>query len=144
MSTLTSTDLTVADANITTLKDASGGNSSIPADIFEGRAKAWCNLNGVGTPAFRDSFNCASITDNAAADHTINLTDALPNANYAVLISTGTLADGSGHQIVTLHRINSTGVHVPPTTSAFRYSSANTGAATTESAFITCVVFCGA
>ena len=77
--------LNVTNAQITTLKDASGGNSSIPADILQGRAKAWFNLNGTGTPAFRDSFNCASITDNGTGDHTVVITTDFGSVNYTAV-----------------------------------------------------------
>jgi len=135
--------LNVTNAQITTLKDASGGNSSIPADVFEGRAKAWIHLNGV-TPAIVDNFNADSITDNAAADHTVNFTSALDNANYVIVTGQGTLADGNGHSHVTLNRINANGNHVAPTTSAFRLTSSDSGGTTTESKFIYAAVFCGA
>lgn len=40
-----------------TLTDAAGGNSMPVADINQGRAKAWYNLNGTGTITARDTFN---------------------------------------------------------------------------------------
>lgn len=50
-------------------------------------ARAWGNFNGTGTPAFRASGNCASITDNGTGDYTITLTTALPDANFSVVVS---------------------------------------------------------
>lgn len=46
--------------------------------------RAWVNFNGTGTVAIRDSFNVSSITDNGTGHYTINLTNALNDANYAV------------------------------------------------------------
>ena len=46
--------------------------------------KAWVNFNGTGTVAIRGSGNVASITDNGAGDYTINFTNAITDANYAV------------------------------------------------------------
>ena len=43
------------------------------------------NFNGTGTVAIRASGNVSSITDNAAADYTVNFTTAMPDANYAVV-----------------------------------------------------------
>ena len=43
------TTATITTAKVTTIQDASGGNSSTPEQIEGGRAKAWCNLNGTGT-----------------------------------------------------------------------------------------------
>jgi hypothetical protein len=47
-------------------------------------ARAWVNFNGTGTVAIRASGNVSSITDNGTGDYTINLTTALPDANYGV------------------------------------------------------------
>jgi hypothetical protein len=56
-----------------------------------GIAKAWCNFDGTGTVAIRDSFNVSSITDNGTGDYTVNFTTAMPNANYSVV--------GSGYRV---------------------------------------------
>ena len=70
---------------VNTLQDASGNNSTTTAHLSEGRAKAWFNLNGTGTPAFRDSFNCASLTDNGTGDYTVNFTTNFADTNYATI-----------------------------------------------------------
>jgi hypothetical protein len=46
--------------------------------------RAWVNFNGTGTVAIRASFNVSSITDNGTGDYTVNFTNALPDANYAI------------------------------------------------------------
>jgi hypothetical protein len=46
--------------------------------------RAFVNFNGTGTVAIRASFNVSSITDNNTGDYTVNFTNALPDANYAV------------------------------------------------------------
>ena len=57
-------------------------------DNFDSEAgsalKAWVNFNGTGTVAIRADYNVSSITDNGTADYTINLTNALADANYSV------------------------------------------------------------
>ena len=50
--------------------------------VVNGSAKAWVNFNGTGTIATRDSFNVASLTDNATGDSTINFTANMGNSNY--------------------------------------------------------------
>ena len=50
-------------------------------------ARAWVNFNGTGTVAIRSSGNVSSITDNGTGDYTVNFTTALPNANYASVVS---------------------------------------------------------
>ena len=49
--------------------------------VVNGSAKAWINFNGTGTPAARDSFNHASITDNGTGDYTLALTSSMGNVN---------------------------------------------------------------
>lgn len=46
--------------------------------------RAWVNFNGTGTVAIRASFNVSSITDGGTGDYTINMTNALPDANYSL------------------------------------------------------------
>lgn len=46
--------------------------------------RAWVNFNGTGTVAIRSSGNVTSITDNGTGDYTVNFTNAMPDANYAV------------------------------------------------------------
>jgi hypothetical protein len=62
----------------------SGGTGS-PA--INGLARAWVNFNGTGTVAIRASSNVSSITDNGAADYTVNFTTALPDVNYSPSIT---------------------------------------------------------
>tara|TARA_R110000868_G_scaffold14583_2_gene67659 strand:- start:1035 stop:1403 length:369 start_codon:yes stop_codon:yes gene_type:complete len=47
--------------------------------------RAWVNFNGTGTVAIRASFNVSSITDNGTGDYTVNFTNALSDANYAIM-----------------------------------------------------------
>lgn len=54
--------------------DSAGGNA----------VKAWVNFNGTGTVAIRAQYNVSSITDNGTGDYTVNFTNALADANYAV------------------------------------------------------------
>lgn len=51
--------------------------------------RAWVNFNGTGTPGIRASGNVSSITDNGVGNYTINLTTALPDANFSASISAG-------------------------------------------------------
>lgn len=50
--------------------------------------RAWVNFNGTGTVAIRASGNVTSITDNNNGDYTVNFTTAMPDANYATVITT--------------------------------------------------------
>ena len=67
------------------LQNSSGsGQPTMP-----GAAKAWVNFNGTGTVAIRSSFNVSSITDNGVGIYTVNFTNAMADANYAVLATGG-------------------------------------------------------
>ena len=47
-------------------------------------AKAWCNFDGTGTPAFRDSHNCSSLTDISTGNWTVVYTNAIGANNCIV------------------------------------------------------------
>jgi hypothetical protein len=49
--------------------------------------RAWVNFNGTGTVAIRASFNVSSITDTGVGAYTVNLTNAMPDSNYAPVTS---------------------------------------------------------
>jgi hypothetical protein len=72
-----------------------GGGISNGPNAVEGLAKAWCNLNGTGTAAIRDSFNTASITDNGTGDYSTTNTSAMNNVNY---VCNATAGQNSGDQ----------------------------------------------
>jgi hypothetical protein len=59
--------------------------------------RAWVNFNGTGTVAIRGSGNVSSITDNGAGNYTVNLTTAMPDANYAVSSLFGTDSGSTGN-----------------------------------------------
>ena len=64
------------------------GGSTVPVDtVVNGTAKAWVNFNGQGTVAIRRAFNVSSITDNGTGDYTINFTTAMPDTDYATVVS---------------------------------------------------------
>ncbi len=70
---------------VATIQDTSGNNSSTPAQVAEGRAKAWLNLNGSGTIAIRDSFNVSSVSDSGTGVYVVTMANAMANTNYVVI-----------------------------------------------------------
>jgi len=68
---------------VNTVQDVSGSNSSTPGEIANGIAKAWGNISGSGTVAFRNSYNCSSLTDNDIGDFTINFTTNFSDDGYS-------------------------------------------------------------
>ena len=63
--------------------------------------RAWVNFNGTGTVAIRESKNVSSITDNAIGDYTVNFTTAMPDVNYAGVVSASN--ESSSYPITRIH-----------------------------------------
>jgi hypothetical protein len=81
---------------VDTIQDQTASNSSTPAEIYEGRAKAWVNFNGTGTVEIRDSYNVSSITDVSAGHYVINFSSSFSNANYCAVGMCGDDTTGPG------------------------------------------------
>ena len=67
---------------VNTIQNTSGGSSSTPAQIEQGRAKAWVTYNS--STVIQDSFGISSIVDSATGDKTVNFSTSFSNDNYAV------------------------------------------------------------
>jgi uncharacterized protein (AIM24 family) len=78
--------------------------------------RAWVNFNGTGTVAIRGSGNVTSITDNGAGNYTVNFTTAMPDVNYAGVVSGGFSGNVAGRTTI----VNGAPAVDAPTTSAFR------------------------
>lgn len=54
-------------------------------------ALAWCNFNGTlsGTITPRANYNINSVTKNGTGDYTLNFTNALSDANYSAVLTSG-------------------------------------------------------
>ena len=50
-------------------------------------ARAWVNFNGTSVVAINASGNVTSITDNGTGYYTVNMTTAMSDTNYALVIS---------------------------------------------------------
>jgi len=70
-----------------TLLHSDGSTTNPPAipALDKRMAKAWVNFNGVGTVAINSSYGVSSITDVAVSKYRANFTNAMPNADYAVV-----------------------------------------------------------
>ena len=104
---------------LTNASQFSSDGGAVTKNAVQSFAKSWCNFNGQGTPAFRDSFNFSSITDNGTGDYGLNMTSAMSNTNYS---SHATSAFDSGAQIG-----NGVGeVCAPNSTTKVEYGAGNT------------------
>ena len=115
------------------IQDTSGNNNSTPEEISQGRAKAWVNLDGTVSSNFiRDSYNVASVTDEATAGHyTVTFTNNMSSTNYCVVASSNFDQAYAGDVIV-----------ISQTTSTYKlknyYGSAHAG---TDTSVVMSVVF---
>lgn len=62
-------------------------NSGYGSVVTAYGCRAWVNFNGTGTVAIRGSGNVTSITDNGTGDYRVNFTNAMPDVNYAVSLT---------------------------------------------------------
>ena len=81
MSTLRTNALEGVDAKNSITIVAGAGNVT-PTNVQEGLCKAWCRVN-MSTPAYHDSFNLGTITDNGTGDMTFAITNAFGGATFA-------------------------------------------------------------
>ena len=68
---------------VNTIQNTSGGSSSTPEQIEQGRAKAWIRygIDGSGV-SVQDSFGVSSTADNGTGDVIITFTTAVANDDY--------------------------------------------------------------
>ena len=71
---------------VNTIQNTSGGSSSTPEQMEQGRAKAWVHMNGITGSIIRDSFGISSITDNGTGNYTVNFSTAFANESHAMTV----------------------------------------------------------
>jgi len=122
---------------ITTLADSAGANTSTPAAIAAGIAKAWVNFNGnTATPStIRASYNVSSVTKNGTGDYTVNFTNALVDTNYSCVV-TGDDGGSTGQSAFHTSTFNTNSVRIHN-----NYTVANSGLTFTDTAVASVLVF---
>lgn len=73
-------------------------NSTGSAPVYG--CRAWVNFNGQGVPAIRASGNVTSITDGGVGTYTVNLTIAMPDANFAAVTGGQNEQGNNGYIVV--------------------------------------------
>ena len=107
--------------------------AKLASDPQKGLAKAWVNLNGTVSSNFiRDSYNVASVTDEATAGHyTVTFTNNMSSTDYCVVATSNMSQAYSGDVIV-----------ISQTTSTYKlknyYGSSHAG---TDTSVVMSVVF---
>jgi hypothetical protein len=91
-------------------------------------ARAWVNFDGTTSPpTVRASGNVSSVTRNSTGNYTINFNTAMPDTNYAVMLTGGMFQTNNGTLIYNVY--GSTGGAVDKNTGSVRVTcSATTGA----------------
>ena len=67
---------------VATIQDTSGNNSSTPAGIASGRAKAWAVFDQDSGVTELNDYNVSSVTDIATGRFSVHFAVAFSNANY--------------------------------------------------------------
>ena len=79
---------------VNTIQNTSGGSSSTPEQIEQGRAKFWVAFQGTGTVSIESDFNVSSITDNGTGDYTISFDNSFSSNVYCVHGSNTVFSNG--------------------------------------------------
>ena len=95
-----------------TIQNGAGTSTSMDNAIY-GSAKAWVRFAGA-TGTIANSYNVSSVTRVSSGQYTVNYSTALPNANYAPLISVGD--SGSTNVFFTVYANSNTTPTSPSTT----------------------------
>ena len=95
------------------ITDKNGSNSSTPAQIEQGRAKAWVHYDNKTSMSVLDSYNVDYVADNATGEATVNFSTAMANANYVVCGTTSESLTSSGHfDAINFHTFTTSAVDV--------------------------------
>ena len=84
----TANNMTINAGNITVQ-----GESTATTNLQQGLLKAWCNFTMGTSHAYRDSFNCGTLTDDGTGIATINLTNPFSNDDWAGAMFTNAYAN---------------------------------------------------
>ena len=63
--------------------NVTGEGGSTTTNLQQGLIKGWCNFTMVSSTAYRDSFNCGTLTDTGTGTATVNLTNPFSNDDWA-------------------------------------------------------------
>ena len=90
--TIGSTPVVSASANSMTIR----GEGTAQTSIQQGLAKMWVHFNGSGSQSVGDSFNQASITDDAVGRYTVHITNDMANDAYSGYYDAKAVNNNSG------------------------------------------------
>ena len=107
-----------------TIQDGAGNSTAMDNAIY-GSAKAWAYFTYISsTLTTAASYNVSSITRSATGVYVVTMTNALTDANYAVVGSCGAVTGGGS--ACNIHpNSNAAGSYVAPTSSVFTINIVN-------------------
>lgn len=112
---------TLAFDTLSTSGQISGTAKTVDSDyLASGSAKVWIKLD-MNAQANDDSFNVASITDNALGDFTVTITNDMNNVNYSITGMASRLANSLDFHVVMTHETTA------PAAGLYRLRCANVG-----------------
>ena len=109
------------------------GEGTKTTNLQQGLAKAWVNLNGISTAAYRDSFNSSSLTDNATGDYTHTVTNNFGNINY---VPVGLCNGNNAVDSINTYNIYYDVSRMTPTSSAFATQNQSYNSTALDNAWI--------
>ena len=124
-------------ASINAGTDSSGNfliNSGYGSAATAYGCRAWVNFNGTGTVAIRASGNVSSITDVGTGAYRVNMTTAMPDANYSAYVSAG-----AGTTVTVF--VDQGPFRETPTTTTFSFMSITSALAAYDAAYVSVAVF---
>jgi hypothetical protein len=127
-------------STLTVSNISNGTVSTSSANVIQGSAKAWANINGTPTASIRASYNFSSITTNGTGDWTFNLTNALSDANYSIVMGT-TAQYATQWGIINANVGTGSATEFAPTSSSFRVMTVVPSSARFDSKYIYVALF---
>ena len=117
-------------------------NATVPVDtVVNGTAKAWVNFIGQGTVAIRRAFNVSTITDNGPGDYTVNFINAMVDADYSIVGTSGYTANGASAGFFVTNRIGSNGNESAPTTTSCRVNGVGQNGSVYDTKYMHVAIF---
>lgn len=113
---------------VTNIQDTAGSNSSTTEEIFEGRCKAWLQLDANNTsPSIQNDYNVNSVSYTNLGRYVVNFSNNMTNGTYCVVTSAsranGDSLDGVAWPSVNTRSSSSFNLQVSYTNNNFSSSS---------------------
>ena len=116
------------------------GTSTSTTNVIQGCAKAWVQFSATGgTVVINGQFNISSVTRTSTGIYTVNMTTAMPNANYATVMGNSS-APGASDVNCEIYTIAGSAISAPTTTAFGLATKVVTTGTFYDCAYVTAVV----